>query len=362
MASLGEQVVLPALREVRAAAEELKGKTAAHLAAGGISSAEHEAARTAWKKVMTAVQRAEVMQVGPAATSMRTGGLALRDELYSWPDAVNPCRVDQELVANQFRTPGFFGTVLVSAYGLDALEYLLFVDGPNNTCPSQATINTQGSWATIGATELARRRADYADAVAERVATDAARLVEAWEPSGGDFLGELQRAGQAGASFSSAQMAVDDFFAAMLYLDLFAKDRKLAEPAGISPLCGAPFCPQKAESRFARHSKENLHANLSGFQALLLGNAPDEPERVGFDDFLTARGAPELATQLAEETTSALLAVDALAPSLEEALVSDLPLVQTAHTAVKRLTDLLKSQFVTVLNLQVPDEGASDND
>ena len=36
--------------------------------------------------------------------------------------------------------------------------------------------------------------------------------------------------------------------------------------------------------------------------------------------------------------------------------------VKAAHASVKRLTDLLKSQFVTTLNLSVPQEGAADND
>jgi hypothetical protein len=43
-------------------------------------------------------------------------------------------------------------------------------------------------------------------------------------------------------------------------------------------------------------------------------------------------------------------------------LISDLAAVQAAHAAIKAITDNMKSQFVTVLNLSVPQTGAGDND
>ena len=48
--------------------------------------------------------------------------------------------------------------------------------------------------------------------------------------------------------------------------------------------------------------------------------------------------------------------------TLQEALVSDPGSVRDGHAAVKVLTDLLKTEVVTVLSLSVPQEGAGDND
>ena len=60
--------------------------------------------------------------------------------------------------------------------------------------------------------------------------------------------------------------------------------------------------------------------------------------------------------------TSAELGTEAIPGTMEEALANNPAAVVAAHTAVKAMTDDLKSRFVNVLNLRVPDEGAGDND
>ena len=48
--------------------------------------------------------------------------------------------------------------------------------------------------------------------------------------------------------------------------------------------------------------------------------------------------------------------------SLEQALATDPAKVMTVYTAFKGLTDLLKTEFVTVLNLELPKTTQGDND
>lgn len=363
LASLTTNVILPVHRDARDGAIALKSATAASLAA--VATADEAArladARAAWKTAMARWQEAEVLQLGPGGGATRfTGGQGMRDEIYSWP-TVNSCRVDQEIVDAQYRDAGFFDTELVNVYGLDALEYLLFHEGPDNTCPSQTTINTSGSWAALGQAEITRRRADYADAVAERVVADMQRLVSAWEPAEGNFAAELSTAGESGSSYGSAHGAVNELFASIFYLELTVKDAKLAVPAGLSPDCLTTVCPEAAESRWADHSAENIAANLRGFRKVFVGGAPGSEASPGFDDFLVELGAPALATEMIAETDAAIAVVDSMG-SFQAALISDPAKVVAAYDAVKVLTDDLKSQFVTVLNLSVPDEGAADND
>ena len=119
-------------------------------------STAREAAQQAWRDAMSIWQQAELMQVGPAGgMGMVTAGETLRDRICSLT-MVNTCRVDQELVAENFGSPSFFDTALVNVMGLDALEYLLFHVTEDNTCPPQATINTSSQWVQFGADE--RRR------------------------------------------------------------------------------------------------------------------------------------------------------------------------------------------------------------
>jgi len=364
LANLGEHVILPTYRAFTQRAEALEAATTSLVAAVGTpdEAARRQTARGAWRDAMGVWQEAELMQVGPAGTAgSMTGGESLRDNLYSWP-TVNTCRVDQELVARSYENPGFFGTALVNVYGLAAIEYLLFVDAPENSCPPQVTINTNGSWNALGTAEVTRRRAAYARAASAYLATRARELTDRWEPGKGNFLAQLSTAGQSGSVYETARQAGDELFAAMFYLDLKTKDEKLAVPSGLDPACATQTCPAALESRFARHSKENVLANLRAFRKLLVGNAPGEADRPGFDDWLVFRGSPQVAEQLVANTDAAIQKLQAIPGTLEESLAADPAQVRDAHAAIKAITDILKTQFASVLNLRVPGEGAADND
>lgn len=355
--NLGENVVAGTLAEFVDATAALRVATSSLAAARMGGGGDLGAAQAAWRSAMTIWQRAEVMQFGPAGagTDVR-GGQDLRAEIYSWPTA-NACRVDQELVAKSYAAADFFTRSLVDRYGLDAIEYLLFHDGADNNCPDRVEINEQGTWGMIAADELQRRRAIYADAAAGHLVQSAQKLHRAWAKDGGNFIDAMVTAGSGSTVYTDPHHVLDDMFVAIFYIDLKTKDAKIAIPSAISADCTTNTCPDRLESRWAKHSKENVRANLEGLLAVIAGG--DGP---GLDTLLKAVGAPELAASMESETRAAIAAVDALQPSFVDALASDRDTVRAIHTAVRKVTDLLKSQFVTVLNLKIPDEGAGDND
>jgi uncharacterized protein len=356
LASVADRVVLPALRTFATEAATLAAATDALTA----DPQQRDAARTAWRSAMLAWQAVEVLQFGPAGSSMMMGGKGLRDEIYSWP-LVNPCRIDQETVRGTYADPGFFTTRLVNVRGLDALEYLLFAPDNANACSPSVDINASGSWqALVVAGDVPARRAAYAARAAADVATRAAALRDEWEPAAGNFAAQLANAGAGSTVFPTAQSAVDDVFAALFYIELVVKDEKIAAPAGIVPDCATDVCPNLAESQWADVSKEELVANLAAARRLFLGG-PDTGG-TGFDDYLRSRGAAPLATTMLAALDASVAAVEAIPGTMLEALASDPDAVRDAHAAVKSFTDPLKSQFVTVLNLTIPQEGAGDND
>ena len=314
-------------------------------------------AQGAWRDAMASWQRLEVLQLGPAGLATDfTGGEGLRDELYSWP-VVSPCRIDQETADKSYEAAGYPAHELVNVYGLDALEYLLFRADPGHDCPPQSTA-TQ-SWSTLGEAEVFRRRAAYASKISNALSITAVKLRDAWTAEGG-FASKLSNAGAAGSGFASSQEAVNQLYAAMFYADGQIKDAKLGDPAGITPRCTKELCPEYLESPWAGVAKENLVANLQMLRRVLMG--ADDGSTPGFDDALTAAGAASLAAEIDAASRDAIAAVEAIPGSLKDALTASPASVAAAHAAVKKLTDLLKSQFVTVLNLQVPQEGAADND
>lgn len=353
--SVSRKVLQPRLRAFATAAGALEDATAALSESPEDADARADA-QAAFDAAMGAWQELEVLQVGPAgAGDMAMGGLYLRDEIYSWPTA-SPCRVDQHVVADAFGEDDFFSDAGVNGYGLDALEYLLFVDTDDNACALTLDINADGLWKPD---EAAQGRARYAAAVAAELARQAVTLRDAWAAEAGDFAADFE----AGAGpYGSRQEVLDGLFAAMFYLDQEVKDLKLAVPAGIATSCPDTTCPEDQESPFAERSLENVAENLVAVRALYHGGDPDDDDAYGFFDMLVELGAEELADDMATAIDDAVAAVDAVDGTLTAALEDNLSDVQGAHEAVKGVTDLMKSQFVTVLNLRVPSEGAGDND
>lgn len=157
LVSIGENVLMPALRDFESDAAALVVATEA-LRVSGTPEAR-DAARAAWRESMRSWERVEMMQVGPAGLlTVTLGGRALRDQTYAWP-LLNRCRVDQETVEDAHADATMLAVESVNVRGLAAIEYLLFFDAPTNGCGASHTINASGAWAALDAPTIAVRRA-----------------------------------------------------------------------------------------------------------------------------------------------------------------------------------------------------------
>ena len=357
LASVGPSVVVPALsafEDELIVLDAAVGAWRSALAAGGDGAAERAEAQVAWADVMGSWQQLELMQIGPAGSSLSAvGGEDRRDEVYSWP-TTNPCRVDQETIAGGYADPGFFDASLVNAYGLDALEHLLF-SGPDNACPGQVDINASGAWSDLGEDGVAAARADYAAVVVGGVADQADALRRAWDPDGGDFSGKLALTSK-GSPYASEQEALNAVFDALFYLETATKDRKLATPMGDGE-CALDACPDDVELWASGTSLAAIEANLLGFRLLFTGG-----EGGGFDDRLDAAGHADLGDEILSRTDAALDRVRGLQGPLSEAVTARPAEVQALHDEVKAVADLLKGDLATVMVLEIPSEAAGDND
>jgi predicted lipoprotein len=363
VAGLVERVMLPNYREFAGRAATLADATAAWARTG--SDADRAAAQAAWRAANETWQRAELHTLGPAGMNLSVvGGMDLRDDIYAWP-LVNRCRIDQETLAQRWTTPGALAAEAVNARGMGAIEYLLFRADPGNACAPLSTLNTDGSWAALGDAEIAARRAAYAREAAALVREKADALVAAWEPAGGGFASQLATAGTTSTLFSSSQAGLNAVSDAMLYLEDAVKDMKLAGPGGLSTDCVATTCPELLEAPVARASKESVIANLRGFEALFLG-APAGTDAYGFDDLLVEVGAGTLSASMRAALAAAFAAVEAVPGTFDEALApgntAGAAAFVAAYDAVKALTDLQKTQFLTVLDLELPNRLEADND
>ena len=315
-------------------------------------------ARAAWEDAIDLWQRVEVFQFGPAAPLAAIGGKDLRSQIYSWP-VMSRCTVEQGLVARAYEEPSFVESSPTSR-GLYAAEYLLFYPGSDNVCGSNSAINTSGNWAALGTTGLAERKAGYTHAIARDVVTRARALENAWSPNGDNFGRQLTTAGSTTSIFASQQLAFNAVSDALFYIEISTKDAKVGKPSGFGD-CGEPTCPAALESPWAKRSKQHVRSNLLGAQTLIFGCGASG--NIGFDDLLRAMGQGVVADRLAAVFAEAIAAVDALPDAdFDATLARDAGALRNVYMAMKKITDVLRTDFVTVLDLEIPKVIEGDND
>ena len=316
-------------------------------------------AQSSWINVMNQWQKIEVMQVGP----LTTNDAKLRNAIYSWP-VTNQCAVDQDV--------GHFelGTINDNAYditrrtvtrrGLDAAEYLLFNDDLNHSCSSDSL--APSLWNQRSESERSIARCNFVSELATDINNSAKELTLAWTSDVTGYQTVLANAGNEGNPFDSAQAAINHITDAMFYIDSVTKDAKLAAPIGLADnSCGNAACVDDIESLLSNNAINNVQNNLVALQSLFLG-APKGTEAQGFDDYLIAVDAQELATTMATDIQAAIDATDAFSGSMTDAVNASPEKVQALHQAVKTVTDNLKSLFITYLSLELPLTSAGDAD
>lgn len=358
LASIGERVVLASLRDFVTRAEALEQAT---LAASTGGEVEREAARTAWREAMASWQRIEMLQLGPAGLpSVTLGGLALRDEIDGWP-LLTRCRIDQGTAAPDHADPSLLSTVPINGRGLAAIEYLLFYPTSDNGCSATAEINASGTWSGFGDAEITRRREVHAHSLSVLVLARATELETAWDPAGGNFLGQLATAGAGSTTYASAQLGLNAVSDALVFLYREVVDYKLGIPAGLRLECTTDTCPEQVESRWAGASLPHIRANLEAFRDAYLG-APEGTEGAGFDDLLRSIGATELDARLQAQIATAFAAMDNVDGALEVAVLTDHADVVALHDALRVVADTFRVEVVSVLDLQPSMRIEGDND
>jgi predicted lipoprotein len=344
-------------RGFQTAAGELKAAVAA--LAARPEAGTRQAAREAFHRAMDAWQVLEVMQIGPAAPRVIPGGAEIRDNIYSWP-LVSRCAVEEQIVSRGYESASFPSS-LVTRRGLHALEYLLFYEGADTECPASSVIVADGTWAALPAEEREARKRAYAAVVAADVQQRATQLVDAWEAGKGDFAKTFTEAGPGNTVYPASQAALNSVSDALFYVEETVKDKKIARPLGLRE-CSGDTCPELLESPFARRAKANIAANLVGYRRVVQGCGANF-EGMGFDDLLQAVGTEPLAAKLGERVVAAQGSLQAVEEAdLAQALVQDKPSVRAVYDSLKGLTDVMKTELATVLDLELPATVEGDND
>ncbi len=352
VASLAENVIVPRQQTFAEAAASFE--SAMNAAVAGQSSRQD--AQQAWRETMAAWQPLEVMQLGPAGSRADVmGGQSLRTLIYDWPNT-SPCVVDRQTAGGDYDDPEAIASTPGSPVDLWTIEYLLFTEDPDNQCSALDSLNSEGIWDGLG-DEVPERRLTHAASLASLVRQSADDLETAWAPDGGNFVAEFT--GQ-GAVYGSAQEALNAISDAMFYLPKEAKDMKIGKPAGLQD-CAPTEQPCELESRWAFVGRENLVANLRGFQELFLGAAPGT-EAPGFDDLLIEMGSEAVASDVEAAIEEAIASTEALPGTLADAIANAPEATEDAFDAIDRVSSLFETEVLSTLDLEIPNRAAGDND
>lgn len=359
LADLGNDVILPTLRQLDTRADALSAAVTA-LAAAPENADARTTAQTEWREAMTLVQRAEVFQIGPGARSSEAGGQDLRDLMYAFP-LLSQCGIHQAAYANTPVTE----TTPINETGMGALEYLLFSDNDNPACPPGDGVDGQA------------RRAAHAGRIATRVAAVTEQLRTAWEPTGGNFVQTFATAGPGNMTYDMPQDALDAISVGLFYTEKETKDRKVANAIGLGvtglPPCGTVSCPERVESPFAMASGQHIRDNLQAFRDLFTGLDGG----MGLNDLLQGIGRSDIASKLITQADAALAAADLLTDRFEaevaaipsrEACINassarmGAPAACALHGLIGAMTDTYRAEVTSALNLRIPAAAAGDND
>lgn len=319
------------------------------------SETKLEAVRDAWYFAQQSWQVLELFHFGPAAVSMEPGGRDLRNHVYVFPFQ-SRCKTDEALSDASYTSA--LDKVVYTGKGLGASEYLLFYTGSDNGCSSFNRLNTKGEWAKMSADELLGRKRAMLASVAAEIHKTAGQLLSSWASEGENFAETLSSAGHGSALFASEQAGLNAVSNALFYMDKEVKDWKVSRPAGLTMECTAG-CDAQAESLYARTGSENIRQNLKGFRLLFQG-CGENFGGLGFDDWLHAVNMGSVADQI----LAGLDAADAAFADfdIDHALQTDPSQINAKRLALKGITDLLKTDFLTALNLTVPMSAEGDND
>lgn len=362
LTSLSDNVLVPTYQSFAQISQSQTDAISAYCS--GLSSQQSEQtelktqAKAAWVNAMNQWQQIELMQVGPLTSNESK----LRNSIYSWP-ITNSCAVDQDV--GHYEKGDISGINYditrrtANRKGLDAIEYLLFNDNLNHSCPSDSHAPT--NWNQRPQIERLVARCEFAQALSTDITVQADNLVSQWQGDS-SFKNTLLNAGNGNNQFKDLLDAINHISDAMFYLDSITKDIKLAAPIGLATnSCGAAACLDDIESKLSHNSVNNVKHNLMGLLHLFQGSIDDD-SGTGFDDFLVAAEQSELAATMLNDIKAAITTADTFDGTFTDAVNQSPEKIEALHQAVKNVTDNLKSVFITYLSLELPLTSAGDAD
>ena len=333
---IGPGVIEPAMRTFLDEASKLD--EAVQTWALRLDEASLLTARQQWRSTMRAWQYLEVMHFGPGGTRLSyiSGDLGRPAMIYSWPIS-NKCRVDMEVASGAYDAPSFFEDMPLNVQGLDAVEYLLWVENIDNACSSRAPLNTEGTWEAMDNDEIVQRRAQMAVRCMGNVVALSSEMHAEWSDGYSRSLCET-------TTDEAQRLRLDELFAATYYLETQVKRIKLAHPLGLA--CN-DFALDEFESIDSEFTFTAIQRNLVGIRDIYTGG-----DGTGLTDLLVWSGKSALVDAFLSALDEAILAAEVLEGVAEFQEGDDRVLI--LYEEVSDVGAMLRSDIAEALEVRRP--------
>ena len=282
------------------------------------------AARQAWRNARVPWEQNEGFLFGPVVT------IPIDETIDSWP--LNQIDLDTILKSNIPLTKETLDSLQNTDKGFHALEYLLFGD-------SAASGNIDQY-----ASSLTARQLEFLQAAAASLKGSVDTLFQAWSPTGGNFLGELQNAGKGSTAYANQQEAIDELLGRMMDICDEVSSEKMASPFLFDP-------PSRAqeESRYSNNSTADFANNIRSARNVFLGSYGGKSGK-GLKA-LVEKNNPALAALVEAQFDSAITATLAVGVFSDAIINNNTQKVDVATTAIRTLRGTMYLQLADALKL-----------
>ncbi|WP_394203544.1 imelysin family protein [Marinagarivorans algicola] len=330
--------------------------------------------RQAFAEAVAVWQQAELMWVGPVTDNNNS----LRNRIYSFATTAqaDSCAIDITTVEHHQETVSL-ATRANTVRGLDALEYLIYESTLNTACSS--AISQTAHWNALSQIARQQQRCHLSQAVTQDLLASSRELNRAWSNDGDNYRSLFINPNNAGPHLKTLSDAI-------FYLEKEVKDTKLGTPLAQTASCILEACPKAIEAPYAQNNGALIVQNLKTFKAMFNGSASNGANGIGFDDIIAYEGFAEVNVALNAKIDAAIVMAEQLnKPSLLVKQVSEqlsnktksqckldsmnaangesLPASYCAlHGLIQAINLQMRTDFVTIVNVDLPIRAQSDND
>ena len=300
-------VILGTYRDLDQQTAALQSAVAALAAAP--TPAALAAARQAYRDARAPWEATEAFAFGPVSTQ------GLDAVIDTWP--LNRVDLAALLTSTDPLTPASLRPRDGGLQGFHPIEFLLF--GPS---------------ANKALADFTPREYLFLTSSAQNLKAATARLLQTWQPGGGNFAATLGTAGPGNAVYPRQKQAVQE-----LLDGLIAPADELANSKMERPL--AQQTTDAEEAKFSQNSKAEFLQNLAGIEAIYTGRI-GTVTGTGFGALVTKR-SPALDTRLRQELTAAQQAIAGLPGRFDEAIFQSPDAVRAAQAKVRTVLATLQT-------------------